>query len=121
MHILLVDDDDDLREVLADVLREHGLEVSVARHGLEALEMLRGGACRPSLILLDLTMPKMGGAEFRRVQLADDALRAIPVFLMTAWGDVPEREALQPARSFRKPVDTETLLAAISEHVARTR
>lgn len=64
-QILLVEDDDDLRDATADALGAEGFEVSAARDGAEALTLLRGAPSKPALILLDLMMPTMNGFEFR--------------------------------------------------------
>jgi CheY-like chemotaxis protein len=82
---MVVDDDDDIRETLAGLLEDEGYEVAAFPTGQDALEALRGGL-GPRVILLDLMMPVMDGAEFRREQLADPRLAAIPVILITAAG-----------------------------------
>jgi CheY-like chemotaxis protein len=89
--ILIVEDNADVREGLALLLRDDGYEVATASNGLEALDRLRGGLA-PSLILLDLMMPVMTGWEFRYEQLKDSKLAAVPIVLLTAVAD-PEREA----------------------------
>jgi CheY-like chemotaxis protein len=114
--ILLVEDDEDLRELLAELLRGHGLAVRVAQHGGEALELLRSGAALPGLILLDMMMPVMDGPTFRAAQRADPALAGIPVFVLTARGDMRSvMHGIEPARMFGKPVPLERLLAAIED------
>jgi CheY-like chemotaxis protein len=80
--ILVDDDDDDIREVLA-VLDEAGFRVMTAAHGREALEHLREDP-QPDVILLDLMMPEMDGYQFRAEQQRDPALRAIPTLIVTA-------------------------------------
>src|SRR5512146_3119469 len=77
-RILVVEDDADIRSVLCEILRDHGFDVAAACNGRDALDQLRRGA-RPSLILLDLMMPIMSGADFRAAQLATPELRGIPV------------------------------------------
>ena len=72
--ILLVEDDFDVREALAETLRDEGYAVECAVDGEQALDYLRGGG-RPGLILLDLMMPRMSGSEFRMVQKVDPQLR----------------------------------------------
>jgi CheY-like chemotaxis protein len=61
--LLVVEDDDDIREIMRDILAADGFEVEVARDGLEALDKLRDG-CHASLILLDMMMPRMDGEAF---------------------------------------------------------
>jgi CheY-like chemotaxis protein len=80
--ILIVDDDAASTDSLTDILTGEGYAVAIARNGREALTRLHG-ASLPRLIILDLFMPVMDGWEFRREQLKDDALRHIPVVVMT--------------------------------------
>lgn len=82
--ILLVDDDEDARDLVAQILRREGLAVACAADGLQALGVLRNSKALPNVILLDLSMAKMGGCEFRRAQKADPALAPIPVVVLTA-------------------------------------
>ncbi len=110
----MVEDDDDLREAVADVLEEEGYEVVHASHGGEALDALRRrrGFCA---ILLDMRMPVMGGVEFRRVQLQDSRISSIPVVAFSA--DARDREEalrLGIEGSLSKPVDILQLLEAVA-------
>ncbi len=79
----MVDDDESIRETLSEVLRDRGFSVAVAEHGAAALTHLRSHE-PPSVIILDLVMPVMSGAEFREHQLADARLAAIPVVVMSS-------------------------------------
>jgi CheY-like chemotaxis protein len=111
--ILLVEDDFDVREALVETLREEGYRVDCAGDGLQALEYLRAGG-RPSLILLDLMMPRMSGSEFRLTQMADPALRHLPVVLLSADGRMDEKaRALEVDGAIRKPIDLDELFAVI--------
>lgn len=86
--MLIVDDDNDVREVLGFMLSTAGFNVETAADGREGLAKLR--AARPRVVVLDLTMPEMDGQMFRRAQLADDdeAVRAIPVVCYSAAPDL---------------------------------
>lgn len=111
--ILLVEDDFDVREALAETLRDEGYAVDCATDGEQALIHLRGGA-RPELILLDLMMPRMSGSEFRMVQKVDPALCHIPVVLLSADGRMEEKaRALETSGAIRKPIDLDELLSTI--------
>lgn len=107
--ILIVDDDNDIRDTFAEALRMIGYVVHTAPNGKTALEMLAGLA-PPCLILLDLMMPVMNGEEFRKQQLVNAKLSKIPVVLITA-----DRNAQQKALSMgvteglSKPIDFESL------------
>jgi CheY-like chemotaxis protein len=62
--ILIVEDDDDIRETLVEVCRAEGQEVASARHGREALDLLKAGLPGDCIVLLDLMMPVMDGKSF---------------------------------------------------------
>src|SRR4051812_45843617 len=81
-RVLIVDDNPDIRYVLAEILRDHGFTVDTAPNGQAALLVLYHRP-RPHLILLDLTMPVMDGWEFRRQQEQDPELSSIPVAVVT--------------------------------------
>jgi two-component system response regulator MprA len=116
--ILLVEDDLDLRDALVESLREEGYAVDWAGDGVQALAYLRNGG-RPGLILLDLMMPRMGGAEFRKVQRVDPKLRHLPVVLLSADARMDERaRELDVQGAIRKPIDLEELLAVIERYRA---
>src|SRR5512132_4356371 len=89
-RILIVEDDVDVRDALMQVLEFEGYRVTGASNGEEALAALRAGG-RPSLILLDLMMPVMNGSQFRAAQLADRALAAIPVIVLSADAGLEEK------------------------------
>lgn len=111
--ILLVEDDLDVREALAETLRDEGYEVECAADGEQALGYLRAGG-RPGLILLDLMMPRMSGSEFRMVQKIDPLLSHLPVVLLSADGRMEEKaRALETAGAIRKPIDLDVLLATV--------
>jgi len=111
--ILLVEDDHDVREALGETLRDRGYDVQTATNGKDALRVLRGGL-RPGLILLDLMMPRMSGAEFRVVQSADPELSSFPVVLLSADGRMEEKaRELGVTGAIRKPIDLDELFATI--------
>jgi DNA-binding response OmpR family regulator len=108
--ILLVEDDDDIRDALAEMLRDEGFEVRTAPNGREALDKLDG--C--DLIVLDLMMPVMDGWEFRRLQLADPVKRTIPVIVLTGVSDTADAlRRLQAAAALQKPFEPDELLALV--------
>ncbi len=108
--VLIVDDDDDIRSVIADILKGEGYSVSGAANGLEALASVR--ATKPDLILLDLMMPVMNGWQFREEQEKDPALAAIPVVVLSAQG--PRQSARIKAEAYiPKPFEFETLVSTV--------
>src|ERR1043165_8287365 len=82
-HILIVEDDADLRDSLAEILTEAGYCVDCAINGLQALRHLQAVAA-PQLILMDLWMPVMDGWVFRALLKQDPALAQIPVVVISA-------------------------------------
>jgi CheY-like chemotaxis protein len=119
-HVLLVEDDEDTREVLRMIMESDGIEVAVARDGLDALtriEQLRLQDPRaPSVIVLDYMMPRCSGPQFRQRQLADPQIADVPVILVSAISDLPSRAALlRPFAVLQKPVDPDELTAVVRE------
>lgn len=80
--ILIVDDDNILRDMYHERLKADGFEIETATNGKEALEKL--DSFRPDLILLDVMMPYMNGFATLEHIRADDNLKNIPVFMLTA-------------------------------------
>jgi len=118
--ILIVEDDFDVREALAETLRDEGYNVDCAGDGEQALQYLRRGQ-RPGLILLDLTMPRMSGSEFRMVQKIDPKLNGVPVVLLSADGRMEEKaKVLEADGAIRKPIDLDELLSTIERFKTRT-
>jgi CheY-like chemotaxis protein len=110
--VLLVEDDDDFREGLADILRSEGYTVRCAANGLEALEYLQHAEQAPKVILLDLMMPVMNGWDFRTRMLAEASLAEIPVILLSGAHDF-RATTLQAVGALNKPVDMAQLLRMI--------
>jgi DNA-binding response OmpR family regulator len=108
--LLIVEDDEDIEFMLADLVTDSGYRTLAARDGLEALEVLRRE--RPFAIILDLMMPRMDGYQFLRVLRQNNSLCNIPVLVVTAGSDIDRRE-LQGVRVFRKPFDIDELFGAI--------
>ena len=82
--VLIVDDDPDIREVLAEALEAMGFAVVTAAHGRDALTMLGRMAVLPSVILLDLMMPVMDGYGFLEERTKHAKLESIPLAVITA-------------------------------------
>ena len=114
--VMVIDDDDDIRETLAGLLEDEGYAVAAFASGQDALVALRAGTA-PRVILLDLMMPVMDGAEFRREQLADPRLADIPVILVTAAG-LERLDRREYSEVLRKPLKIDRVLEVISDFVA---
>ena len=128
-NILIVDDDPDVILFLSTVLQDHGYITVDASNGREGLE--RAKSDHPDLILLDLMMPQKSGIALLSDLKKDDALKEIPVIMVTgvssetgidveaffkksATGD-PERNALKPEGYIGKPVDPQKLLKLVKK------
>ena len=112
--ILVVEDNDDVREMMAVTLELEGHNVSTAINGRDALDKLRSGE-RPCLILLDLMMPVMNGWEFQQAVEQDPNLRDVPVVVVSAaTGEIVKNT---PADAFlSKPIDMDRLLTVVCEY-----
>ena len=112
-RVLVVDDERDIRQAVAEILAGEGYQVAAAGDGEEALAQVR--AFHPQLVLLDLMMPGMSGWEFLRAQRGDPELRTIPVIVVSAVAGVPEPE-LEGQAIIRKPFDLDELITAVRLH-----
>jgi len=116
----VVEDDASLRNMLAELLRDGGLEVRTAIHGEAALTVLE--EWRPDLILLDMRMPVMDGKSFRGRQMANPAWRDIPVVVMSATERfLGEEETIGAKAVLAKPFDFDQLFALVETWIDRPR
>jgi CheY-like chemotaxis protein len=117
-RVLVVDDDELIRDTLATALSDEGYSVRVAGDGRAALDTL--GAWRPDLIVLDLMMPIMDGQAFRAAQRSAPVTADIPVIVLSAAHNVHARAAdLGAAAVFPKPFDLMALLDAVENALRR--
>lgn len=111
--VLVIEDDPDIAEAMLDVLMEDGYQVAHASNGREALDLLQSER-EPALILLDLMMPDMDGAQFRIAQLRDPRLAQIPVVVLSADRRLAEKaRALGIDKFVAKPLGPEQLLTIV--------
>jgi len=108
--ILVVDDDTDCRELLADLLSNQGYVVVCAKNGREALDCIN--ASPPALMILDLMMPVMSGWELLERQKNDPNLESLPVVVLTASGLVQNLDA---EAVFHKPIDFKALMRVVKQ------
>jgi CheY-like chemotaxis protein len=118
--VLIVEDDADTRGAIVEVLTDGNYRALQAANGADALDELRAAAPAPCVILLDVMMPVMDGKEFRNVQRVDEALREIPVVVLSAHADATDLAAQMDVAGFlRKPVDLVELLQTVEQFCAR--
>lgn len=117
--ILVVEDRDDVRLGLAQLLTLHGYLVADAPDGEQALRQLAADPGGFALIVLDLLLPgEISGTDLRERQLADTALRPIPTIVITATERTPrERQPLRPDAWLEKPFRFDDLLGLIQQYV----
>jgi two-component system chemotaxis response regulator CheY len=115
--ILVVDDDESIRELLKLHLGSAGYEVDVAEDAIVAgYKVLRR---TPDLIIADVNMPHMSGFEFVAALKGDKTLPYIPVIFLTSVDDGDQRgKELGAVGYIVKPVRSDRLLAMVAEHVA---
>lgn len=118
-RILVVDDKEDSRVLVAKVLKHHGYEVSGARSGEEAIDLARKEV--PDLILMDVRLPGgMDGLEATQRIKALPGLARIPIIAMTASVRAEdEKKALDGGCDgfLRKPIDIDALPGQVAEYI----
>jgi len=113
--VMVIEDDDDTRHSLVELLESWELVILHARDAEAALRMLREG-CEPAVILLDLMMPGMSGWEFRGALMSDSTFARIPIVVMTALWIEPEsaKKRMGDVIWLPKPFRPEALADAIA-------
>lgn len=119
--VLIVDDDPTLRDLFADLLREHGWWVTTATDGAKAVCAVRQS--RPDLVLMDYEMPVLDGVGAAR-EIRSLPGPPVPIIMISSRQDPATREAALAAgidRYLVKPVSLALLLAIVDEHPAARR
>jgi CheY-like chemotaxis protein len=111
-RILIVDDDEEIRESLGELLKDEGFDIVEAGDGIDALTRL-SEETHPNVILLDLMMPNMDGWKFHGELQKDSALASIPIVIMTAAGEEVAR-TIDVEDILHKPFTLEQVMAVIS-------
>lgn len=112
--ILVVEDDDDIRNAIVDLLENEGYNAQPAINGKDALEKLRGIDHKPCLVLLDMMMPIMNGREFLDEVMKDSHLAPIPVLIVSAVADKSNTEG--SVGFLKKPIDIDVVLKVVSQY-----
>ncbi len=126
--ILIVDDEEDIRQYLTALLKDNGYEPLTANDGAEAAELVR--SVNPALVTLDITMPNKSGVRFYREMKEDGELKNIPIIIITGvtgWGSNPDdfrkfissRKQVPPPEGFMpKPIDKDALIKMVADIVS---
>lgn len=123
--VLLADDDESLRETLAELFTGEGHEVVQASDGEEAMAVMR--STDPDVILCDWRMAPIGGLELLRTMQREGLNRSLPVIVLTAYGDAESTVQAMQAGAYDflvKPVDLDTVLGTVKralEHMSLQR
>jgi DNA-binding response OmpR family regulator len=120
-RVLVVDDSPTIRKLVSAILARHDYEAAQAADGQAGLERLREGGI--DLVLLDFVMPRMNGYQFCREMRGDEALRHLPVVLMSAKGDKIRGQFVQQTGAIdaiTKPFDARGLLAVVEGALQKT-
>jgi DNA-binding response OmpR family regulator len=117
--ILLIEDEDELRHILARTLHSEGYEVVEACDGHQAIAYLRDPHTpRPNMILLDLMLPGMNGWSLRAELLKDPLLARIPIVVLSGTANVPQTAASMRAAAYiEKPFRLDSFLHVIENHL----
>jgi CheY-like chemotaxis protein len=117
-QVLVVDDDDDLRGLVGDLLRDEEFTVIEAANGRVALDYLLRTTTTPSLILLDLNMPVMTGRQMVAALRTDSRLAAIPVLVVTSEAAPAGPPEEGTVGRLQKPYAAGHLIKLVREHIA---
>jgi CheY-like chemotaxis protein len=115
LRVLIVDDNQDAADTMAELVRTIGANVKVAYDGDSALQVLR--THRPSVVVLDLGMPGLDGHEVARRMRLDPEFRDVTLIALTGWGQEENRRRTKEAgfdHHLVKPVEFATLEALLT-------
>ncbi len=110
--VLVVDDEDEHRELLQTLLEDEGYDVRAAADGFEAIDLMQ--TVRPAFVLLDLTMPNMSGWQVAERMKDDPSLNSVPICAMAEPADVAPNDVQYV---LLKPVAIDALLDVLRDHV----
>ena len=119
--VLIIDDDEDIRETISQALELEGYTVLTAIHGQDGLKVLEGIAVEdyPGMIILDLMMPVMDGSQFLEFVHTNkkDTFGKIPIVLASAKGNHGDHQHAKLASEvLRKPLDLDELYAVVGKY-----
>jgi two-component system, OmpR family, alkaline phosphatase synthesis response regulator PhoP len=117
-RVLLVDDENAVRDVIKHIFEDEGYEVMTANNGTEGLLCVQ--TAKPHLIITDLMMPSMNGVKFCRSVQAVPEYRIIPIILVSAVSDRVESKGCNWAAVIHKPFELDVLIATVAHLLGTT-
>lgn len=114
-NILIIEDDNAIRDAMASVLELEGYSTVLASNGKQGMEMIKAGHV-PDIILLDMMMPIMSGWDFLDFIRANEETSQIPIIVVSAYGEIAK--SVRPHAVVPKPVQVNSLLETIEVLVA---
>ena len=120
--VMIVDDSVTVRKVTSRLMERHGFEVATAKDGIDAMSQLQD--IRPDVVLLDIEMPRMDGFEVLRSVRRDEALKDLPIIMITSrTGEKHKQQAMELGVNeyLGKPFQEASLLATIEEVLANAK
>ncbi len=123
--VLLIDDDQSLRETLAELFTSEGHRLLEASNGEETVELLK--KVQPDVALCDWRMAPMGGLDVLRAMQREGLIRTVPIIVLTAYGDAESTVQAMQAGAYEflvKPVDLDVVLSTVNralEHMLLQR
>jgi CheY-like chemotaxis protein len=122
MSVLVVDDEDSIRDVVIAILEYAGYQAAGAVNGRDAIDCLKNNQGRFRLVLLDVMMPLMNAWDVLYEVRQDPALAAIPMVLMTAGSNARQKAMEQGAAGYLpKPIDIDALLDTVEYYYAKSQ
>lgn len=115
-NILIVEDDQSIREMMKDVLEIEGYTIFTATNGKEGIETLQKIKPSPCVVLLDMMMPIMNGWQFLDFQRSSPEYATIPVIVCSAYNE--SAKSVRPAAILSKPLQLKSLLGAVQSFCA---
>ena len=122
MSVLVVDDEDSIRDVVIAILEYAGYQAAGAVNGRDAIDCLKNNQGRFRLVLLDVMMPLMNAWDVLYEVRQDPALAAIPMIHMTAGSNARQKAMEQGAAGYLpKPIDIDALLDTVEYYYAKSQ
>jgi CheY-like chemotaxis protein len=117
-RILVVDDHEQIRESISEILEIQGYEVKTAINGKDAMDQI--GGFQPDLIVTDILMPDMDGYELMMKKWTDQQIYEVPIIVVSAMVskyDIAAGKALGAKKYITKPFKAQELIEAVTEFV----